>query len=297
MPRTSPYSIDLAEAERTELEARARRYTSSYSEVVRARIVLYAAEGLEQRRDRRTPRHAAASRLQMAQTLLRPASGRIDRSASGRTAPEFFPLTSWSPLRRWPANSRRRPTSPSRWLAGSAPIWPAPPSSKASPPRSRAPRSGAGSATDAITAFHSGFGAKNSPVPYHACGENVLMSRARGDRKQRRVGASSRRPSAPRADRRRRAPRCRDRAFRRRARCRAPGRRRRSTGTVGMFVASDFHVAPPSFEKCTPRACASTSTRGFVGCSRIRLIDVSGRPAESERHVAPKSSLTKTYGL
>ena len=36
MPRTSPYSIALAEAERTELEARARRYTSSYSEVVRA---------------------------------------------------------------------------------------------------------------------------------------------------------------------------------------------------------------------------------------------------------------------
>jgi DNA-directed RNA polymerase specialized sigma24 family protein len=46
MPRTSPYTIALAEAERTELEARARRYTSSYSEVVRARIVLYAAEGL-----------------------------------------------------------------------------------------------------------------------------------------------------------------------------------------------------------------------------------------------------------
>ena len=46
MPRTSPYRIALAEAERTELEVRARRYTSSYSEVVRARIVLYAAEGL-----------------------------------------------------------------------------------------------------------------------------------------------------------------------------------------------------------------------------------------------------------
>ena len=44
-----------------------------------------------QRRDRRTPRHAAASRLQMAQTLLRPAAGRTDRSASGRTAPEFSP--------------------------------------------------------------------------------------------------------------------------------------------------------------------------------------------------------------
>ena len=46
MPRTSPYTITLAEAERAELEARARRYTSSYSEVVRARIVLYAADGL-----------------------------------------------------------------------------------------------------------------------------------------------------------------------------------------------------------------------------------------------------------
>src|ERR1700694_384631 len=46
MPRTSPYSITLAEAERAELEARARRYTSPYSDVVRARIVLYAADGL-----------------------------------------------------------------------------------------------------------------------------------------------------------------------------------------------------------------------------------------------------------
>ena len=46
MPRTSPYSITLADAERAELEARAHRYTSPYSDVVRARIVLYAAEGL-----------------------------------------------------------------------------------------------------------------------------------------------------------------------------------------------------------------------------------------------------------
>lgn len=46
MPRTSPYTIDLSRAERENLEARARRYTSPYREVVRARIVLYAAEGL-----------------------------------------------------------------------------------------------------------------------------------------------------------------------------------------------------------------------------------------------------------
>ena len=46
MPRTSPYIIALADAERAELEARARRYTSPYSDVMRARIVLYAADGL-----------------------------------------------------------------------------------------------------------------------------------------------------------------------------------------------------------------------------------------------------------
>lgn len=46
MPRTSPYSIRLTEDERRRLEAAARRYTSPYRDVVRARIVLYAAEGL-----------------------------------------------------------------------------------------------------------------------------------------------------------------------------------------------------------------------------------------------------------
>lgn len=46
MPRSSPYRIVLSDQERDELEARARRYTSPYSEVVRAKIVLMAAEGL-----------------------------------------------------------------------------------------------------------------------------------------------------------------------------------------------------------------------------------------------------------
>ena len=46
MPRTSPYQIVLSAQERDELEARARRYTSSYAQVVRAKIVLMAAEGL-----------------------------------------------------------------------------------------------------------------------------------------------------------------------------------------------------------------------------------------------------------
>ena len=46
MPRTSPYQIKLTRNERITLEAIARRYTSPYRDVIRARIVLYAAAGL-----------------------------------------------------------------------------------------------------------------------------------------------------------------------------------------------------------------------------------------------------------
>src|SRR5436190_10823890 len=45
MPRKSPYPITLHADERRKLESLARRYTSPYRDVVRARIVLYAAEG------------------------------------------------------------------------------------------------------------------------------------------------------------------------------------------------------------------------------------------------------------
>jgi transposase len=45
MPRESPYRIELTPAERKELEARAARYTSSYRDVVRAKIILLAAQG------------------------------------------------------------------------------------------------------------------------------------------------------------------------------------------------------------------------------------------------------------
>lgn len=46
MPRTSPYQIVLSDQERDTLEARSRRYTSPYVQVLRAKIVLMAAEGL-----------------------------------------------------------------------------------------------------------------------------------------------------------------------------------------------------------------------------------------------------------
>ncbi len=47
MPRRSPYSIHLTREERDALQIAARKYTSSYIDVIRAKIVLYAAEGLE----------------------------------------------------------------------------------------------------------------------------------------------------------------------------------------------------------------------------------------------------------
>jgi hypothetical protein len=46
MPRMSPYSIVLSASEERELRRRAGRYTLPYFEVVRARMILLAAEGL-----------------------------------------------------------------------------------------------------------------------------------------------------------------------------------------------------------------------------------------------------------
>lgn len=46
MPRKSPYSIVLTEKEREKLESMAQKYTAPYFSVVRAKIVLLAAQGL-----------------------------------------------------------------------------------------------------------------------------------------------------------------------------------------------------------------------------------------------------------
>jgi hypothetical protein len=47
MPRKSPYDIVLSEKERTELSRRANKYTLPYFMVARAKIILLAAEGLD----------------------------------------------------------------------------------------------------------------------------------------------------------------------------------------------------------------------------------------------------------
>lgn len=46
MPRNSPYTIELSAEERAELESCARMYTLPYRDVMRAKVVLYAAGGL-----------------------------------------------------------------------------------------------------------------------------------------------------------------------------------------------------------------------------------------------------------
>lgn len=47
MPRSSPFSIVLSAEERRVLKQQARKYTSSYCEVQRAKVILLAADGLE----------------------------------------------------------------------------------------------------------------------------------------------------------------------------------------------------------------------------------------------------------
>lgn len=47
MPKKSPFRIILTDSERRLLEAKARKYTSSYIDVIRAKIVLYASQGLD----------------------------------------------------------------------------------------------------------------------------------------------------------------------------------------------------------------------------------------------------------
>src|SRR6476661_9228906 len=46
MPRKSPFDMNLSSEERQTLESMARKYTSPYCDVIRAKIILLADEGL-----------------------------------------------------------------------------------------------------------------------------------------------------------------------------------------------------------------------------------------------------------
>jgi hypothetical protein len=46
MPRSSPFLVSLSSAERAELQRRAAKYTLPYFQVQRAKMILFAAQGL-----------------------------------------------------------------------------------------------------------------------------------------------------------------------------------------------------------------------------------------------------------
>jgi len=47
MPRNSPYIIQLSQTEKLQLETAARKYTSPYYSVIRAKVILLADQGLQ----------------------------------------------------------------------------------------------------------------------------------------------------------------------------------------------------------------------------------------------------------
>ena len=91
MPRKCPYAIKLTEAERQHLERQARKYTSPYISVVRAKVILLAVEGLDNTQ--------IGERLQLPRQIISKwrkrffeerLAGLEDRSRSGRP-PSFSP--------------------------------------------------------------------------------------------------------------------------------------------------------------------------------------------------------------
>ena len=91
MLRSSPYVIALTHTERSVLAARTRRYTLPYRDVMRAKVVLLAAEGLEN--------NEIGERLDMPRPVvskwrkrffLERLAGLEDRSRGGRP-PAFSP--------------------------------------------------------------------------------------------------------------------------------------------------------------------------------------------------------------
>ena len=83
----SPFEIALTAEERRELKSRARSYTAPYAVVVRAKIVLMAAEGLAN--------VEIAARLdtspQVVHAVLRATSQRSGGPGPKRPAPGVFP--------------------------------------------------------------------------------------------------------------------------------------------------------------------------------------------------------------
>ena len=87
MPRQSPFVIQLTEPEQAELEARCKVYTSPHRDVMRAKIVLLASQGLGNDRiaaQLGTPRQVASRWRQ--RFYMHRLPGLEDRPRGGRPA-------------------------------------------------------------------------------------------------------------------------------------------------------------------------------------------------------------------
>jgi hypothetical protein len=92
MPRQSPFPIVLTKEQRRELEIVARTYTLPYIDVIRAKIVLYAAEGLDNQKiaDRLDTKRQIVSRWRK-RFFEKGLDGLRENHRPGRP-PEFSPL-------------------------------------------------------------------------------------------------------------------------------------------------------------------------------------------------------------
>jgi hypothetical protein len=116
MPRTSPFSIRLSSAEKAELLRRAGKYTVSYFQVQRAKMILLAAEGLtnDEIAARLDSRREVVGRWRKRFFTDR-LQGLEEQSRPGRP-PDFFPQTSWFRLK--PGRANCRPPTICRCLVG-----------------------------------------------------------------------------------------------------------------------------------------------------------------------------------
>jgi DNA-binding NarL/FixJ family response regulator len=91
MPRKSPFKIVLADEEREHLISLARKYTAPYKDVIRAKAILMAAEGMENKEigeKLNLPRKTVSKWRK--RFFCKRERGLVDRPRAGR--PFFFSL-------------------------------------------------------------------------------------------------------------------------------------------------------------------------------------------------------------
>ena len=121
MPRSSPFTITLSSTEEAELRSRAGKYTLPYFQVQRAKMILFAAEGLTnddiaRKLDARREVVSLWRKRFFAERL----AGLEEQARPGRPR-TFSPQTSSCRLKLWPVNFPRLTVC--RCLVGAPAIW------------------------------------------------------------------------------------------------------------------------------------------------------------------------------